>query len=132
VPYSGVPYNAAGMPYSAVPYSPAPGVVPYVPVPPVVVVQGPPTSGLAVASLVLSILGLVSGCCSFGIFSILAVIFGHAAMGETRNGRKSGQGMAVAGLVMGYIVLIPAILLSIWMFFGAGMAAISGGTSTTP
>jgi hypothetical protein len=56
-----------------------------------------PTSGLAVASLVLGIVWV------WGIGSILAVIFGHIALSETKDGRKGGQGMAVAGLVLGWI-----------------------------
>jgi Domain of unknown function (DUF4190) len=56
-----------------------------------------PTSGLAVAALVLGILWI------WGIGSILAVIFGHVALSETRDGRKGGQGLAVAGLVLGWI-----------------------------
>jgi hypothetical protein len=56
-----------------------------------------PTSGLAVAALVLGIVWI------WGIGSILAVIFGHVALSETRDGRKGGQGLAVAGLVLGWI-----------------------------
>ena len=58
-----------------------------------------PTSGLAIASMVLGILSLVVSC--FGVVGIicgiLAVIFG-------------GKGMAIAGLVCGIIALIPSII----------------------
>jgi Domain of unknown function (DUF4190) len=94
--------------------------------PPVVVVQGPPTSGAAVTSLVLGILGLVTGCCSFGLFSVLAVIFGHVSLNETKNNMKAGRGMGIAGLVMGYVALAPAVVLSIYFVLGSGMAAFSG------
>jgi hypothetical protein len=123
VPRSGVPYQPVPAQYSPVPYSP---VVPA----PLVVVQQLPSSGLAVASLVLGILGLTSGCCTFGIFSILAVIFGHAGLADTRDGRKSGRGMAQAGLVMGYVVAGPAIALSIFVVFGSGMTAITGAAAS--
>jgi len=56
-----------------------------------------PTSGLAVASLVLGIVWI------WGIGSILAVVFGHIALSETKDGRKGGQGMAIAGVVLGWI-----------------------------
>jgi hypothetical protein len=123
-------------PTSAVPISSYPqSPYPQSPYPPpmqqqVVVVQSPPSSGTAVASMVLGILGLVSSCCSFGLFSLGAIILGHAALVDIKKTGKGGHGMAVAGLVMGYVFFIPAILFSIWMVLGAGMTAIS--PSTTP
>lgn len=60
------------------------------------------TSGMAVASLVMGIL-------SFTFFpilpAILAVIFGHSALSTIRSsqGRITGDGLAIAGLVLGYI-----------------------------
>lgn len=137
-PVSGAPVSGnpvSGYPgYPAYPPPQQYPVMPYAPPPQVVVVQTPqvPNPGLAVASMVLAILGLISSCCSFGIFSILAVIFGHMALHETRNGAKSGQGMAQAGLVMGYVIVIPAILFSIWVVFGAGLAAIQGNPEPIP
>lgn len=98
---------------------------------PMVVADSRPTSGMAVASMVLGIVGLALGCCSFGIFSILAVILGHVALHQTRDNTVKGHGMAVAGLVMGYILAAPAIFFSIWMVIGGGMAAIDPSASTT-
>jgi uncharacterized protein DUF4190 len=106
-PYGMAPYPTSGTPYSAgppysPPYLPTRGGYPQPYQPPIIVnIQPQPTSGFAVAAMVLGILGLVSSCCSFGVFSVLAVIFGHLGLNETKNGGKSGQGMAVAGLVMG-------------------------------
>jgi hypothetical protein len=68
--------------------------------------------------------GVVTSCCSFGIPSILAIIFGHVAMGDTGPGQKNGRGMAVAGLVTGYVGVAPAVILSVWMIFGAGVSAV--------
>lgn len=61
------------------------------------------TNGFAIASLVLGLLG-----CG----SILAVIFGHVALGQIRraNGAEGGRGLAIAGLILGYIGLAIAIL----------------------
>jgi hypothetical protein len=58
-------------------------------------------SGKAIASLVLSILWV------YGIGSILAIIFGHLARKEIKNsdGRLSGEGIALAGLIIGYALL---------------------------
>ncbi|WP_327088512.1 DUF4190 domain-containing protein [Nonomuraea sp. NBC_01738] len=69
-----------------------------------------PASGMATASLVLALVGLFGGWCLFGLPCVLAVIFGHVAMKETREGQRTGRGQAVAGLLIGYITVIPMIL----------------------
>jgi hypothetical protein len=56
-------------------------------------------NGLAVASL-------VAGCLAFWWFAaISAVVFGHAARRQMSrsDGRQRGDGMAIAGLVLGYL-----------------------------
>ncbi|MFG2109828.1 DUF4190 domain-containing protein [Micromonospora chersina] len=58
------------------------------------------TSGMATASLVLGILGVLGGWCMFGLPCVPAVILGHLALRETRDGTRSGHGMAVAGPVL--------------------------------
>jgi hypothetical protein len=61
-----------------------------------------PTSGLAVASLVTGILGFIIAPV---VCSIIAIITGYSARKETRSvpPRASGDGMATAGIVMGYV-----------------------------
>lgn len=126
VPVSG--YPVSGYPvspgYPEYPGYPAPYVQPAPVMPTGQVFQPVQTSGLAVTSLVLSLVGLAFGCCSFGVPSLLAVIFGHFALMETRGGRKAGRGMAVAGLVMGYVFVVPCVLISIWFVVAGGMASM--------
>lgn len=55
------------------------------------------TNGLAIASLVLGILWL------YWIGSILAVIFGHIALKQISERNQGGRGLAIAGLVLGWI-----------------------------
>lgn len=57
------------------------------------------TNGMAVASMVLGIL------CLYGIGSVLALVFGYQAKAqiERSGGRESGRGMAIAGIVLGWI-----------------------------
>ena len=55
------------------------------------------SSGLAVASLALGITWVG------WIGSVLAVVFGHVALANIRERNQSGRGMAIAGLVLGYI-----------------------------
>jgi hypothetical protein len=78
---------------------PAPPYPPYgyAPVP----VAQPRTNGLAIASMVLGIVWI------YWIGSILAVIFGHIAISQINKsaGTQTGKGMAIAGVVLGYVGL---------------------------
>ena len=67
------------------------------------------TSGLAIASLVCAILGL----------SIPAVICGHMARSRIRETGEGGDGLAVAGLVIGYLGII------VWTLFIIGGVAFT-------
>ncbi|NNM30058.1 MAG: DUF4339 domain-containing protein [Akkermansiaceae bacterium] len=71
----------------------------------------PPVSGLAIASLVCGILGLVS-CYVHALFALPAVICGHMAMGRIKAapGEVGGRGLALGGVIMGYIGLLLQIL----------------------
>ncbi len=75
-----------------------------------------PTSGQATAALIFGIGGIL---CPFVVPSIVAVLCGHTALHETRTGRKGGHGQAVAGLILGYLVIIPAVVLGIFAVIGA-------------
>ncbi len=73
------------------------------------------TVGVAIASMVLGILGFL---CLGPLASIPAVICGHIAMSAIKKDREglAGDGMAIAGLIMGYIqialmvVMIPLLV----------------------
>jgi len=78
------------------------------------------TNGFAIASMVLGILGVVLTCCCtiFGVLGILAVIFGFIAKKDIREsfGEQKGDGMAVAGIILGFVtigLIILSIVLSI-------------------
>ena len=82
------------------------------------------TSSLAIASLVSGILGWTL--LPF-IGTIVAIITGHMARAEIRRsaGAIDGNGLAIAGLVLGWgsiIITILGILIAV-MFFG-GIAAL--------
>lgn len=55
------------------------------------------TNGLAIASMVLGILWL------WWVGSILALIFGYIARSQIRQSQQGGGGMAIAGIVLGWI-----------------------------
>lgn len=65
----------------------------------------PGTDGLAIASLVLSCLATVS-LCAWGIgglpFGITGAILGHVAKRRIRTSRASGDGLALAGIIVGW------------------------------
>lgn len=85
--------------------------------------DAPRTSSLAVASLVLGLLG----CTIIPLLgSLLAVLFGHGALREVdrSGGKVTGSALAVAGMVLGYLVLIPAVMFALFIFFMAVMAAL--------
>lgn len=77
------------------------------PAPPAVS-QGPKTSGLAVTGMVLGIVGVPLF--FLPLISILAVIFGIVGAVHTKNGTRKGQGMAIAGIVLGAFVIIVEII----------------------
>jgi hypothetical protein len=76
-------------------------------------VYGPRTNSSAVASLVFGILSWLL--CPF-VGGVLAIIFGHVARGQIRRSGEAGGGLAIAGLVLGYIHLVAtALILIFWL-----------------
>jgi hypothetical protein len=78
--------------------------------------MNPTTSGLAITSLVCGLVGLVT--CLL-IPGIPAVICGHLALSQIANSPTPmvGRGMALSGLVCGYLsvlMLISSIVMMIW------------------
>lgn len=67
------------------------------------------TSGMAIASLIFGILFL------FFPLNIVAIVLGHISLSQIKKsaGRLGGRGMAIAGLVLGYlgIAMIPIVLI---------------------
>lgn len=72
----------------------------------------PRTNGMAIASLILGIVGLLLGVLFLFIPNILAIVFGHVASSQIKNsqGTQTGQGMAIAGLIMGYFIVVIGVI----------------------
>jgi hypothetical protein len=107
-PPPGAPGSAVGAPNPFAPPSAAPPGYPqwgYGQYPPPYPPSGPwgqkSTNGLAIASLVLGLAGWPF----CGIGSILAIVFGFIAQSQIRQsqGRQGGEGMAKAGIILGFI-----------------------------
>ncbi|HWE55983.1 MAG TPA: DUF4190 domain-containing protein [Acidimicrobiales bacterium] len=73
------------------------------------------TNGLAIASMVCGILWLA------WLGSLLAVIFGHVSLHQIKRSGQGGRGMAIAGLILGY--------LGIAVFIIAVIAAAASGNN---
>ncbi|MDL5156795.1 DUF4190 domain-containing protein [Actinomycetospora termitidis] len=82
-----------------------------------------PTNGLAIASLVLSLLSFF-----FGITAVGGVICGHIARRQIRERGENGDGLALAGLIIGYI-FIGLFVLAVVFFIVFGLI-IAGASST--
>ncbi len=81
----------------------------------------PSTNGLAIASLVLSIMGLGL----LGIGSIVGIIFGFVSRGQIQrsNGTQKGAGLGLAGIIVGFATLSFVLLaIAIPTFLGVQKA----------
>ena len=80
-----------------------------------VIVNQSSTSTLSIVSLIFGILGL------FLFGSVIAIICGHIARSKIKDsgGLISGDGMALTGLILGYIAIVLWLL---WIFFIGGIA----------
>jgi hypothetical protein len=69
-----------------------------------------PTNGLAVASLVASFFFWIGG-----LGAILAIIFGFIARSQIKRsaGRQKGEGLALAGIIIGFTTLVLGVALAI-------------------
>jgi H+/Cl- antiporter ClcA len=88
--------------------------------------QGRPLgSGLAIASLVVGILALVTFWTYVGgiLLGLIAIVLGVLALGRVRKGRAAGRGMAITGVVLGTLGLLLSlafIALTVWVFNSSG------------
>ena len=66
-----------------------------------------PNMVLSIVSLVLSILSIPGWCCMLYIpLSIAAIVTGFMGMQKVKAGTGGGRGMALAGVIIGGIVLV--------------------------
>jgi len=100
-PPTGAPpaYGGAGYGYGYTGYPPSTG-----------------TNGMAVASLVLGILWI------YWIGSILALVFGYAGLNQIRQRGQAGRGLAIAGIILGWIGIAILVI---------GVIAVAAGTDSS-
>ena len=75
--------------------------------------MGDKYSGIATASFVLSISGVVGFNILFLLPSILGIIFGFTALKKIKkNPKLEGKGLAIAGIIIGFVALIMTLILA--------------------
>ena len=92
---------------------------------------GPPargTNGFAIASLVCSIVAC-------GVGSVLGIVFGHIARRQIRRTGEGGNGLAIVGMVVGYVgvAALATMILAVAVLFtnqGEGFARDEARGST--
>lgn len=90
-----------------------------------------PTNTLAVVSM---IFGIASWVVLPIVGAIVAVITGHIAVGQIKRTREGGRGMAIAGVVLGWVqlgfVVVWLAFVAVIVLIGIGTAAGSGGLNS--
>jgi hypothetical protein len=84
------------------------------------VVAGPTNNGMAVASMVISIVAAAGLACYGlgGYLGIVGAILGHVSRRQIRERGEAGAGMALAGIIVGWIATALAVLATIaWVVF---------------
>jgi peptidyl-prolyl cis-trans isomerase B (cyclophilin B) len=106
------PYGAYPPP-APPPYGPAGGYYGYP--------QPQPTNGLAVASLI----------CAF-VFAPLGIVFGHVSLSQIRRTGEEGRGLAIAGLVVSYLVTALTVIAVVAVIAFAALAVQISEKFDTP
>jgi hypothetical protein len=113
-PPPGQPYYGPQHPYPSygAPYAPYPAAA--------------STNGLAIASLVCGVGGFV-----IGLSFIPAIVLGHIARRQIRQTGQQGGGMALAGLIIGYVgvalfIALVALLVAVMHKIGQAVPASPG------
>ena len=90
-------------------------------------VTAPTTNVLAVVSLVVALVGVFSTFIIPFVAQITAIICGHIARSQIMQsgGSQTGSGMALAGLIIGYVMLFFSFIAIV--FLGIGLVALFSG-----
>lgn len=87
----------------------------------------PPTNGMAIAAMVISIVSL-AGMCIWGpaaiFISPVGAVLGHISRRKIKESGEQGDGMALAGIIVGWVgvalsLLIVAVFAAIFIWIGS-------------
>ena len=121
-PTYGAPTHAAPT-YGAQPVQTTPGAPPVMPYGYAGYAPARRTNGLAVASMILSIVGFIWVLPFVG--SIAGAIMGHVALGQIRRTGEAGRGMALAGVIVGWAGIALLVLGVLFFVFVAAVSSTS-------
>src|SRR5687768_12818956 len=85
----------------------------------------PATNGLAIASLICSIAGVIT----CGVTSLVGAILGHISRRQITERQEQGAGMALAGIITGWIV--TGLWAIFWTLVVIGIVASDGTTTSS-
>lgn len=104
-------------PYAGYPPQ-APGYPPQQAGPPL---QTGPQNGLGIAALVVAIVALIS---VFGgvVLGVVAVVLGFLGWNKAKRGQANNGGIAIAGIVLGFLSIIEAVVVIGFMVWGFNQA----------
>ena len=83
-------------------------------------------SGMAIASLVCSLVGVIPCFWGFQIMGLLGTTFGFIGLKQTKGGERGGRGLAIAGLVIGIILLVICAL--VWILLASSDCVRNGNS----
>jgi Domain of unknown function (DUF4190) len=96
---------------------------------PAVAVPAQSTNGLAIASLVCSLAGLFT----CGVTSLVGAILGHVARRQIRERGEGGDGLALAGVITGWIITVLALLgVAAYVVFVIILVSSTNSTTYSP
>lgn len=84
-----------------------------------------PTNSLAIIAFVLSMVGFISG-----IGFIAGIVCGHISLSQIKRTHESGRGLAVAALVIGYIMVVFMLILIALVIILISIAIANGQLTT--
>jgi Domain of unknown function (DUF4190) len=106
------------------PFPQPPGYQPYPAGAPMAAKRG--NSGMAIASLVCSLVGVIPCFWGFQILGLLGTIFGFIGLKQTKSGERGGRGFAIAGVVIGIILLV--VCAAIWIYIATSDCVRNGNS----
>ncbi|WP_156759450.1 DUF4190 domain-containing protein [Microbacterium karelineae] len=136
--------HVPAQPYATAPQAPVqPYVAPTAYAAPVYAPPGPPANPLAVTSMICSfvapatwmfswipVIGVIIAILS-PVAILLAIIFGHIALAQIKKGETGGRGMAMTGVIIGYVCIGLALIFALLaaLLFGS-LFSLLGVAST--
>lgn len=81
-----------------------------------------PTNTMSIVSLIVSCVSLFTG----GLLAIVGVILGHIGLKQIKQNNEEGRGLALTGLIIGYVQIAFVVLAVIFFLFLIVVGAASG------